>query len=208
MTQDLAAALLKDVPRYEPDNPLDSAPSMKDDPQGDWLSRDEVLTALSRTLDPAIAERAGKMLEGGEFDPVSMYEEALGFANGTKVPAKWALWAHSDLVRSRTLITALITQNAALRAENEAYRESHLHADKRLLHEKARAEAAEAQIATLTAQVEGLTGALKFYADESAYETQYERLPCDCCTDIYEPINRDKGAVARAALSATTEASQ
>lgn len=46
----LAAALLRDVPRYEPDNPLDSAPSMKDDPQGDWLSRDEVLAALSRAL--------------------------------------------------------------------------------------------------------------------------------------------------------------
>ena len=47
-----------------------------------------------------------------------------------------------------------------------------------------------------------LVEALAFYADESTYETQYERMPCDCCTDIFEPINDDKGSKARAALAA------
>lgn len=43
-------ALLRDVPRYEPDNPLDNAPSMKADPQGDWLREADVLAALSRAI--------------------------------------------------------------------------------------------------------------------------------------------------------------
>ena len=47
-----------------------------------------------------------------------------------------------------------------------------------------------------------LMEALAFYADESTYETQYERMPCDCCTDIFEPINDDKGSKARAAIAA------
>jgi hypothetical protein len=51
------------------------------------------------------------------------------------------------------------------------------------------------------AQLEKAVEALRFYADEDAYETQYERLPCDCCTDIFEPINDDKGKTARAALA-------
>lgn len=66
---------------------------------------------------------------------------------------------------------------------------------------KARAEAAEAEAAALRDRLARMEGALTFYADESTYETQYERLPCDCCTDIYEPINRDKGSIARAALT-------
>jgi len=43
---------------------------------------------------------------------------------------------------------------------------------------------------------------LAFYADSQTYETQYERMSCDCCTDIFEPINADKGGSARAALAA------
>ncbi len=43
-----------------------------------------------------------------------------------------------------TIIYDLLAQNAALRAELEAYRNSHLHADKLLLQEKARAERLEA----------------------------------------------------------------
>lgn len=55
-------------------------------------------------------------------------------------------------------------------------------------------EAADARVAELEA-------ALRFYADEETYETQYERLFCGCCTDIFEPINNDKGAIARATLA-------
>lgn len=51
-----------------------------------------------------------------------------------------------------------------------------------------------------------LLGALEFYGDETAYDTQYDRLPCDCCTDIYEPINDDRGAKARAAITRANEA--
>jgi hypothetical protein len=54
-------------------------------------------------------------------------------------------------------------------------------------------DAAEAKVAALTA-------ALRFYADSETYETQYERMPYECCTNIFEPINEDKGASARAAL--------
>jgi hypothetical protein len=50
--------------------------------------------------------------------------------------------------------------------------------------------------------VAGLVEALRFYADEDEYETNYETLPCDCCTDIYEPVMRDRGDKARAALAA------
>ena len=50
--------------------------------------------------------------------------------------------------------------------------------------------------------VAALVEALRFYADEATYETIYERRSCDCCTDIFEPINEDKGAKARAAIAA------
>ena len=56
------------------------------------------------------------------------------------------------------------------------------------------------------ALIKELVGALEFYGDETAYDTQYERLPCDCCTDIYEPINDDRGAKARAAITRANEA--
>ena len=49
-------------------------------------------------------------------------------------------------------------------------------------------------------EAERLRLALTFYADESAYETAYETLPCECCTNIYEPVMRDRGNAARAAL--------
>jgi hypothetical protein len=51
-------------------------------------------------------------------------------------------------------------------------------------------------------EMEALVEALLFYADDATYETIYERRSCDCCTDIFEPINEDKGAKARAALAA------
>lgn len=54
--------------------------------------------------------------------------------------------------------------------------------------------------------VAGLEAALRFYADAQTYETQYERMPCECCTDIFEPINNDNGEKARAALSARPDA--
>ena len=45
----------------------------------------------------------------------------------------------------------------------------------------------------------------EFYANELAYDYDYERMPCDCCTDIYKPIERDEGATARAWLAGGAE---
>ena len=52
----------------------------------------------------------------------------------------------------------------------------------------------------LRKRVAELEEALRFYADSETYETRYERRSCGCCTDIYEPINDDKGEIARDAL--------
>lgn len=49
--------------------------------------------------------------------------------------------------------------------------------------------------------VEVMVKALEFYADRDNYEPVYERMPCDCCTEIYEPVKRDEGDIARAALA-------
>ena len=54
----------------------------------------------------------------------------------------------------------------------------------------------------VAALVEALVDALEFYADRDNYEPVYERMPCDCCTEIYEPVKRDEGDTARAALAA------
>jgi len=55
--------------------------------------------------------------------------------------------------------------------------------------------------AALVKRLEEARGVIEFYAAERTYETQYERLPCECCTDIFEPINEDKGERARAFLA-------
>ena len=52
-----------------------------------------------------------------------------------------------------------------------------------------------------SARIAQLEAALEWYADESNYETQCKQLPYDCCVDFFEPINRDNGAKARAALA-------
>jgi len=62
-------------------------------------------------------------------------------------------------------------------------------------------DATKAQLEECEARLRKVVAALRFYADKEAYETQYERLPCDCCTDIFEPINDDKGEKARAVLA-------
>lgn len=54
-------------------------------------------------------------------------------------------------------------------------------------------------------EVRALVDALEFYADRDNYEPVYERMPCDCCTDIYEPVKRDEGDTARAAIAALKE---
>ena len=55
----------------------------------------------------------------------------------------------------------------------------------------------------LRKRVAELEEALRFYADSETYETRYEPLSCGCC--IYEPINDDKGEIARDALEGKWE---
>lgn len=62
MTQDLAAALLKDVPRYRFVKLSRSVLFQHDD--GDWLPRDAVLDALSRAPDPALFAELVKAAKG------------------------------------------------------------------------------------------------------------------------------------------------
>lgn len=132
----LAETILRDVKRYEPDwakEPYDRS-EMVESTVGDWLSRDEVLAALTAALDPAIAEKAGEEIES------------------------LRLWNRDD---AADLITAILAQNAALRKERDASNELGRAFEEDAGQQRERAEAAEAQNAALTAQVEGLTGAVK-----------------------------------------------
>lgn len=51
-------------------------------------------------------------------------------------------------------------------------------------------------------RVVALVEALRFYEDAESYDYTYEQLPCECCTDIFKPVERDNGDTARAALRA------
>jgi hypothetical protein len=59
----------------------------------------------------------------------------------------------------------------------------------------------DSKIDALEAKLAKAVAALRFYADETHYDTVYEPLPCEYCTDIYEPINKDRGSSARAVLA-------
>lgn len=163
-------------------------------PDGNLLAEKDVLDTLSRALDPALTERAGEVLErlrkADEYEP-------LGHDG----------WEAADL------ITTLLAQNAALRAERDEL-SSKLEVERALTDAVHRlAKSAEARIATLTARVEGLTGALEFYAEDG-----WKDRPLDPPTpeevemfggnilDFPMPeVFFDRGERARAALS-TTEA--
>ena len=112
-------------------------------------------------------------------------------------------WVHlSNLLGyAKNTITDQAAELTALRAERDRdHAEINLKADfiaatvDQLAQMEADRDAALARVGVLEV-------ALTFYADPETYETQYERMPCDCCTDIFEPINDDKGEKARAALA-------
>lgn len=82
-------------------------------------------------------------------------------------PPAWEKVPDRDCKEAADLITALLAQNAALRAERDELAAEVKQADTMLVAEAnaslerlARAEAAEAQIAAITARVERLTGAV------------------------------------------------
>ena len=97
-TTKLAETILRDVPRYW----QASNRSLQQATDGSWLKRTDVLAALTTAMDPAIAERAGEVLEALRSKTPNM----------TK--------GHAAMEAGADLITALLAQNAALRAEREA----------------------------------------------------------------------------------------
>lgn len=95
----LSAALLRDVPRYTKNSYPNTAEN------GYLMHSDDVLAALSRALDPALAERAGAYsdrLRSSCF---------LAFDDGTN--------DYGTAPLAADLLTALLAQNAALRAERD-----------------------------------------------------------------------------------------
>lgn len=112
----LAAALLRDVPHDYNEN-------------GERVMLEtQVLTALSRALDPALAERAGEVLEGvtpdWEMDATGVYDRVL-YAGGivcvvhsTEADARFIAWCREG-------VPALLAQNAALRVERDKQSKAH-----------------------------------------------------------------------------------
>lgn len=186
---DLAAAILRDVRRYTKHEGWQHSV----DPDGEWLSRDEVLAALSAAMDPALSERAGEVLE--RLQKADEYE-----------PLGHDGWEAADL------ITDLLAQNAALRAERDTSNEIGRAFEEDAGQQRARAEAAEAKVKRLRAErddaltfldnavskaPEPLKDLGKYLAgrlDEDEWPTaeQYLNAAAKACAD-------------RAALSAATE---
>ena len=130
---DLAAALLRDVPRHT----AQDAANMTTHGASVWLHEDAVLAALSSGLDPAIAERAGKVLENVTPGPWKAYYskwEPINFIVQTDHPCRRVL-AQFDgdgdgpdaqsiadarfIAWARNNVPALLAQIAALRAERD-----------------------------------------------------------------------------------------
>lgn len=125
----LAETILRDVKRYSL-NML--AIEMFETPHGGWVKLPAVEAALSRALDPAIAERAGELAQSD--DPkVMLY--------------------HGEYVEA---LRSLLAQNAALRAERDEHAEALKVNNAVLCAALLRAKDAEAQIAALPAATVGV----------------------------------------------------
>lgn len=178
----LAETILRDVPRYW----QASNRSLQPATDGEWLSRADVLAALTAALD-GVDERAGEVLsrlrKADEYEP-------LGHDG----------WEAADL------ITALLAQNAVLRAERDVSNELGRAFEQDAGQQRALAEAAEAQIAALTARVEGLTGALSKLHHAVCGETGFAACVRLVSGKAYPwPALDDADETARAALSTTEE---
>lgn len=162
MTTTIAAALLQDVPRFA-------------SPDGNLLAEEDVLAALSAHLDPALAERVGEVVERLREGMPETFDATEGYAPSVSL-------AEERMADAADLITALLAQNTWLKANVEAgdlvnglekNRAEAAEAErddaviKRAAWEleaktlQVRLTAAEAQIATLTAQVERLEAAIR-----------------------------------------------
>jgi len=108
----LAAALLKDVPRWTKINDWEVVGSP-------LLDEHAVLAALSRAMSDDLAERAGGFVEGLlEETPNHPIDLTLG---------QW-VGMREERPKAADLITALLAQNAALREERDAAVEAKLDA--------------------------------------------------------------------------------
>lgn len=144
-----AEALIAGVPRYDASAVMWTLEDVepKSTADGGWVRYSDVLAALSTALDPAIAERAGEVLErlqkADEYEPLGN--------DG---------WDAADL------ITALLTANAALRAERDASNELGRAFEEDAGQQRARAEAAEAKLAEVERELALATsGAQRQYND-------------------------------------------
>ena len=163
---DLAAALLRDVARYRLTG-YDAG--TQPDGAGPYVSHHEVLAALTAALDPALAERVGELLPDLQLA-----------ADDGDIDCKEAV----------SLLSALLTANAALRAERDWWKQDDRAAwdkceERRIAQEAAEAErdkqakahekeiyvwsenyaALERKLTAAEAREERLRGALELIAD-------------------------------------------
>lgn len=140
----LAETILQDVPRYGCWE-LDSD-AMRASTDGRYIELDAVLAAITAAMDPAIAERAGE---------VAKRLRAVCTCNIDSSPCM-AEDDCRDAISAADLITALLTANAALRAERDEHAEALKVNNAVLCAALLRAKDAEAQIAALPAATVGV----------------------------------------------------
>lgn len=110
-TTTLAAALIAGVPRYW----QASNRSLQPATDGEWLSRADVLSALTAAMDPALSERAGEVL-----DSLAVLADMADLFSAPLLDDDDRPEMTVALERIVAAVPALLAQNAALRAERDA----------------------------------------------------------------------------------------
>lgn len=137
-TEQLAAAILRDVPRYEPCGDA----KMRKHQFGNWLSLDELADALTRALGgDDLVERAGEVVP------------KLRDKNCCESP-------NCNCDTSADLITALLARVAALRAEVEWWKQDDRAAWDKCEERRIAQKAAEAEVARLTVERDEATAGM------------------------------------------------
>lgn len=125
----------------------------------------EPIAALSRALDPAIAEQAKEVQKDlklfravwGELPSVAPHiATAPGVTTGSVISA---------CDRAASLITALLTANAALRAERDTVLGMYMRSSEEGFRQKDRAEAAEAEVEKLQRDLNDTTAVAENYTN-------------------------------------------
>ena len=164
-----ATLLLKDVPRHLV-------------PRGNVLYEAEVLAALSRALDPALAEQAGALTKR-----LRKTEEAGHVHHLSK----------ADRLAAADLITALLAQNAALRAERDEHRRNWERAFNANTALEERLAAAEAKVEKLRGALVDLTAAFakKVDVNRTKWRMSYEHplSAYDRAMDLLAALTTEEG---------------